>query len=119
MKASFDTWTIIFLFAAIQGFFVSLVLLLKKDKHSSRKILAVIPFFFSVILIEYVLYWTRYEFYFPYLMGSYNCHIFLFGPLFFLYFKSVLIKKFLKKIFYILWYLLLPLFVQALFYLRV
>ncbi|MEO8760050.1 MAG: AraC family transcriptional regulator [Bacteroidia bacterium] len=97
MNASFDTWTIIFLFAAIQGLFVSTVLLLKKDKHPSRKILAAIPFFFSVILIEYVLFWTNYQFYFPYLMSWYNCFVFLFGPFFYLYFKSVFTKNISKK----------------------
>lgn len=97
MKPSFDTWTIIFLFAAVQGIFISLALLLKKESHPSRKILAAIPFFFSVILIEYVLFWTRYQFCFPYLMNWYNCLVFLFGPLFYLYFKSVFNKKLTKK----------------------
>src|SRR5688572_15121704 len=97
MKASFDTWTSVFLFGAIQGLFVSFVLLLKKDKHASRKLLAVIAFLFSLTLLEYVLYWTRYEFYFPYLMGWSNCYIFLVGPLFYLYFKSVFQKQVFAK----------------------
>lgn len=97
MKASFDTWTIVFLFGAIQGLFVSIVLLLKKDKHPSRKVLAVISFLFSLLLVEYVLYWTRYQFHFPYLQGWSHCFIFLFGPLFYLYFKSVFEKQPFEK----------------------
>ena len=96
-KPSFDTWTIIFLFAAIQGCFVSLVLLLKKDQHPSRKILATISLLFSVILIDYVLYWTHYEPIYPYLAGLPDCFIFLFGPLFYLYFKSIFNKTTFQK----------------------
>jgi AraC-like DNA-binding protein len=88
MKPSFDTWTIIFLFAAVQGIFVSAVLLFKKDKHPARKLLAVVSFLFSLILIEYTLFWTHYDFYFPYVLGWGPCFIFLFGPLFYLYFRS-------------------------------
>lgn len=97
MKPSFDTWTIIFLFAAIQGIFVSAVLLFKKEKHPSRKILAVISFLFSVILIEYTLFWTHYDYYFPWLIGWAPCFIFLFGPLFYLYFRNVFGGKYFRK----------------------
>jgi len=97
-KPSFDTWTIIFLFSAIQGFFVSSVLLFKKDKHPSRKILATITILFSLILIDYVLYWTGYQYYYPYLINVPLCLIFLFGPLFYLYFKSIFNKKGFEKL---------------------
>lgn len=89
---SFDTWTIIFLFAAIQGLFVSAVLLSKKDKNPSRKILAVITILFSTILLEYVLFWTGYQYNFPYLIAVSASTYFLFGPLFYFYFKSIFTK---------------------------
>jgi AraC-like DNA-binding protein len=89
----FNTWTIIFLFSAIQGLFISVVLLSKRDKHPSRKILASLTILFSVILIDYVLFWTGYQFYYPYLVSTPVCFIFLFGPLFFLYFKSIFQRR--------------------------
>jgi AraC-like DNA-binding protein len=89
----FNTWTIIFLFSAIQGLFISVVLISKKDKHPSRKILAALTILFSVILLDYVLYWTGYQFYYPYLVSTPVCFIFLFGPLFFLYFKSIFTRR--------------------------
>lgn len=95
-KASFDTWTIIFLFASIQGCFVSLVLLFRKDKHPSRKILALITFLFSFILFAYVLFWTGYEYYYPQLLGIPDILFLTFGPLFYLYFKSVFNKRDLR-----------------------
>ncbi len=90
---SFDTWTIIFLFAAVQGLFVSAVLLFKFDRHPSRKILASITFLFSIILIAYVGFWTRYEYYYPYLTAFPDSIYYLFGPLFYLYFESIFTKK--------------------------
>jgi AraC-like DNA-binding protein len=89
MKPSFDTWTIIFLFAAVHGMFVSAVLLFKKDRNPARKLLACISFLFSIVLLEYSLFWTHYDFYFPYLIGFGPCFVFLFGPLFYLYFRNV------------------------------
>ena len=97
MKPSFDTWTIIFLFAAIQGLFFSAVLLFKKDKHAARKLLASVSFLFSLVLIEYTLFWTHYDFQFPYLIGWSPCFIFTFGPLFYLYFKSAFGKSNITK----------------------
>ncbi len=94
---SFDTWTIIFLFSAIQGIFVGVVFLLKKEKHVSRKILACLPILFSVILLEYVLYWTGYFFYYPYLAAVSTSIIFLFGPLLYLYFQSIFVASGLKR----------------------
>ncbi len=94
---SFDTWTIIFLFSAIQGLFVSLVLWTRNEKNLSRKLLAIIPFIFSLILVEYVLYWTRYSFYYPYLVSLSNSLYLLFGPLFYLYFLSIFENKQFSK----------------------
>ncbi len=96
-KPSFDTWTIIFLFAAIQGLFVSLTLYFRKEKHISRIFLGTITLIFSLILIEYVLYWTHYLYQYPYLITLSNSLVFTFGPLYYLYFKSVFLKNSLSK----------------------
>lgn len=85
----FNVYTIFFLFAAMQGLFVAAACVFRRNAHRSGKVLAFIPFLFSLILFEYTLYWTHYDTYFPYLMGWSNCIIFLFGPVFYLYFASV------------------------------
>jgi AraC-like DNA-binding protein len=94
---SFNTWTILFLLAAIQGVFISAVFLFRKEKHVSRYFLAAITFVFSVILTDYVLYWTNYQFYYPYLVTLPVCLVFTFGPLFYLYFKSIFFRNRLMK----------------------
>jgi AraC-like DNA-binding protein len=99
--ASFNIYTIIFFFAAMQGLFISLVIIFRKGAHPSRKVLAFIPFLFSLILFEYTLFWTHYDLYFPYLMGWSNCIIFLFGPLFYLYFASVFRSHIPTKIYWV------------------
>ena len=90
MQPSFDTWTSIFLFAAIQGLFVALALLLTGERHNSgRALLAVIILLFSITLTEYVLWWTSYIVRFPHLMNISFCFPFLYGPLLYCYFLYV------------------------------
>lgn len=93
---SFDTWTVIFLFAAVQAIFTAAVLIFKKKGHSSRIFLATIMLVFSMILTDYVLYWTAYQYAFPYTIFWPLCLVFLFGPLFYFYFKSIFIKEYLQ-----------------------
>ena len=90
MKPSFDVWTSIFLFAAVQGIFVSFVLFFKNRPAKKEKlILAFIVFLFSVTLIDYVLYWTNYQYYYPYIIAISGSFTFLYGPLFYYYFKLI------------------------------
>lgn len=90
MKPTFDTWTSIFLFAAIQGIFVSVILLLRnKPLKKERVLLSLITFLFSATLVDYVLFWTKYSSYFPQLQGYSGGFTLLYGPLFYYYFKIV------------------------------
>ncbi len=87
---SFDTWTTLFLFAAIQGLFVSAVLcFIKKENRFKNILLALLLFLFSVTLIEYVLYWTNYIFEYPHVMGMSAAFPFLFGGILYFYFRNV------------------------------
>lgn len=90
--ASFDTWTIIFLIAATQGLFVSLVYFFSPKRHFSRHFLGIITLAFSITLTAYVLYWTGYQYYYPYLLFIPVILVFCFGPIFYLYFKSIFYK---------------------------
>ena len=91
---SFDTWTTIFLFAAIQGIFVSVVLFfIKKINRFNNSLIALFIFLFSVTLIEYVMYWTNYQLVFPHIMAISASFPFLFGVLLFFYFRNVFEQK--------------------------
>lgn len=86
MKPSLDTWTIIFLIAAVQGLFLALMLFLRSTKINS--ILAGLVLAFSLCLLYYVAFWTRYEVLLPDFIAAAQGLTFLFGPLTFLYIKS-------------------------------
>jgi AraC-like DNA-binding protein len=89
-KPSFDTWTTIFLFAAIQGLFVSVVLcFVRKENRQNNRLLAFLILLFSVTLIEYVMYWTQYIYRFPHVMNMSSAFPFLSGVILFLYFRNV------------------------------
>ncbi len=87
MEYSLDTWTSIFLVAAAQGFFLALILFIRKNL--STAILGILVLLFSVTLIEYVLFWTGYRFVFPHLNRISEPFFFLFGPLIYFYAKSL------------------------------
>ncbi|MEO5571658.1 MAG: hypothetical protein ABIT08_13470 [Bacteroidia bacterium] len=93
-EPSFDTWTTIFLFAAIQGIFVSTVLCVaKKENRYNNFLIALLIVLFSVTLIEYVLYWTRYMALFAHTMDMSGSFPFLFGVILFFYFRNVFEQK--------------------------
>ncbi|MEO6037093.1 MAG: helix-turn-helix domain-containing protein [Saprospiraceae bacterium] len=87
---SFDTWTIVFLFAATQGLFVALVLWRWRQGHlRANRLLALLLVLFSVTMIEYVLFWTHYLGRFPHL-AELSAHFpLLYGPIVWLYLRSI------------------------------
>ena len=90
MKPSFDTWTIVFAVAAVQAFFTAIVLLRwKKGSPTGNRLLAALLGLFGYTLIEYVLYWTHYLQFFPFLMDITSVLPFLFGPILWLYLRHV------------------------------
>jgi AraC-like DNA-binding protein len=86
---SFDTWTSIFLFAAVQGIFVSCAFFFLSNKRRERIFLAVLLLLFSITLVEYVFWWTRYLWQYPHLMNISAAFPFLYGPLLYYYFKVI------------------------------
>lgn len=89
-QPSFDTWTTIFLFAAIQGLFVATVLFfVKRKEFKANSLLALLIFLFSITLIEYVLYWTGYIYFFPHVMSLSDGFPFLFGVILYFYFEKI------------------------------
>lgn len=87
---SFDTWTIVFLIAAVQGFFTALVLWQWKRGHRlANRLLALLLFLFAVTLVEYVLYWTRYIHDYPHIANVSVPFSFLYGPIVWLYLRTI------------------------------
>ncbi|MDX1940376.1 MAG: AraC family transcriptional regulator [Saprospiraceae bacterium] len=87
---SFDTWTSLFLIVAAQGLFFSFLFGYRTwQKPSSFGWLIALLCLFSISIIEYVLYWTRYQIYLPHSMGISATFPFLYGPFLFFYFNEV------------------------------
>ncbi len=103
---SFDTWTIVFLIAAVQGFFTAFVLWhWQRGQKQANRLLAALLFLFSITLVEYVLYWTRYLFEYPHMANVSVQFPFLYGPILWLYLRSIYTGKPIKKQD---WWLFLP-----------
>lgn len=82
---SFDTWTSLFLAASAMGFFIALLILTSQNSWKKNFPIALIMIGFSLILIQYVFYWTGYKKEYPYV---YFCDIgwyYAFGPLLYYY----------------------------------
>ncbi len=84
---SFDTWTSLFLFAVGMGLFLFVLLITGKNRKNYPVAFLVLAF--SLILFQYVLYWTRYEIVFPYLVLIPQLCYYTTGPLLLLYFLNL------------------------------
>lgn len=84
LPPSFDTWTSGFLLAAAMGLFLFVLLITGKNKKNFP--IAFLVLAFSIILFQYVLFWTRYEQVFPYLVFIPPVCYYATGPLLYLYF---------------------------------
>jgi len=91
MDPSFDTWTSSFLFAAVMGVFLFVILITSKNKKNYPIALLILSF--SIILFQYVLYWTRYETMYPYFYLLPTLCYYTTGPLLYLYFLNLYKKN--------------------------
>lgn len=91
MQPSFDTWTSVFLLAAAMGLFLFIILITNRFKKNYP--IAFLILAFSLILFQYVLYWTEYEKVFPYFVLLPSICYFSTGPLLYLYFLNLYSKK--------------------------
>jgi len=86
-----DFWNMLFLIAAGQGIFLSLMLFISKGSNSAaNNLLGFFLFLFSLNLLENVAYWTGYQFEIPQVIGSTRGFVFLFGPILWLYTRRLL-----------------------------
>ncbi len=87
---TFSAWTIAFLIAAMQGFFVALMLWRWKNGHRlGNRLLAVLMSLFGLTMLEYVLYWTQLIQLYPHWMNVSLQFPLLFGPVLYLYFRCI------------------------------
>ncbi|MEZ4794691.1 MAG: helix-turn-helix domain-containing protein [Flavobacteriaceae bacterium] len=80
---SFDTWTSLFAFAVAMGFFLGISIIVGKSKKNIPIALLVLAF--SLILFQYVLFWTGYQWQFPYLIMLPHVCYYTTGPLLYWY----------------------------------
>ena len=92
MEPSLDHWSSLFAFAAIQGLFLSVMLFLRRSRVNN--LLAGLILSFSILLLFYVAYWSRYLSYMPQEIGVVQGLIYIFGPLAYFYIRSS------RKVFY-------------------
>ena len=92
MQPSFDTWTSMFLFAVAMGLFIFTILISNKSKKNYP--IAFLVLIYAIIIFQYVLYWTKFENEYPYLVYIDVVGYYLAGPLLYIYFLNLYkIKK--------------------------
>ncbi len=107
---SFDTWTTLFLVVSAIGTFLSVLLFTDKNGRKNNWPIALITLGFSLILIQYVLIWTRYRTIYPYAYFFDDVWYFLFGPLFYIYILKFYTKEYKSNLIHFI----LPLFIAIL-----
>lgn len=89
-EASLDKWTTLFLFASVQGLFLSILLYIhKKGNRQGNKILSFILLLFSVMMMYYVAYWSGYAAKYRWMNFWVEPFTFLYGPLTYLYLQTL------------------------------
>lgn len=91
MQSSLDTWTSIFLLAVAMGIFLFVILLSTRNRKNYP--IAYLILAFSIILFQYVLYWTKYDKVFPYLDALPPVCYYVTGPLLYWYFLNLYKKN--------------------------
>lgn len=85
-EASLDTWTTLFLIAAIQGIFLGVSLFLhKKGDRRANNMLAVVLLLFGIMMAYYVAFWSGYSKKHLWMNWWTEPFTFLYGPLIYFY----------------------------------
>lgn len=86
MEPAFSPWTVFFLAAAVQGLFLAFMIFLRKS--STNHLLGLLILSFSVCLLYYVGFWTRYYTLLPWYVGIAGGLTYTMGPLAYFYILS-------------------------------
>ena len=79
--ASLDTWTSLFLVVVALGLFLAALLFSNRSSRRSSWEIVLLLLGFSLVLIQYVFFWTGYQKVYPYVHFFDNAWYLLFGPL--------------------------------------
>lgn len=89
LAPGFNFWTVLLSAIAVLGLLIGFVLLFGKSRFSvGEKWLSLVVFSFAIILISYVLIWTQYALFFPYLQNIWQPLTFMVGPSLYFYLKT-------------------------------
>jgi len=91
---SFSTWTSLFLVVSAIGSFLSILLFTDKNGRKNNWPISFIILGFSLVLVQYVLVWTKYRGEYPYAYFFDEAWYFFFGPLFYVYILKFYIKDY-------------------------
>lgn len=86
MRASFDTWTSLFLLNAAFGLFLSGIIF--SGRTQRNYMLGGIVLGYTFMLTYYVLYWTNYQLQLPWMIAAATGFTYLIGPLFYFFLRS-------------------------------
>lgn len=87
MKPELNHWTVSISFFAILGILIS-ILLFYKQVSKPLKYISIITLLFSVTLLDWILIWSRYQYYFPWFIGLSFTFNWLYGPIFYFAIKA-------------------------------
>jgi len=90
MQLSFDIFSVILLLGAAQGFFLALLLLERKRNQAANRILALLVSLYSVYITDVAFGMMNYQQSFPHLIGMTTGLPFMFGPLHYVYVRSMI-----------------------------
>lgn len=101
MEAKLTPWIVLFIAAAAQGAFLSVMLLLKRanKNKASQSLLALLIFTFTITLAYYTTYWTGINPQLPRYLAFILRFTFLFGPLSWLYLFVTLKSEWPKAVY--------------------
>lgn len=86
--ATFDTWTSLFLVVVALGLFLAILLFSNNQSRRSSWEIILLLLGFSLVLVQYVFFWTGYQNEYPFVHFFDNAWYLLFGPLAFGYLKK-------------------------------
>ncbi len=94
----FDYWSFLFLYVALIGFYIAIVLLFnQKVDSTARAIISSFIFIHSIFILHICFGLTHYQYQFPHSYRMSTGFSFLYGPLLYFYFKRITLKYKFKK----------------------
>ena len=92
-----DFWSIFFLVAGGQAWFISFILFVKKDGRRASSYLALFLFFFGLMLVFNFFFWSKAWYRFSHLVHTNSIINYVFGPLLLLYLDSLSEKPTMQR----------------------